>query len=140
MSKKKLMKTGVIAYFASLVPMLAIDAVWLTTMSKRFYAVRLGSLMAESAKLGPAVVFYLIYILGVTMLVVVPAVNDEWSFLRIFLLGALLGLVAYGTYDLTNQATLRDWPVIVTAVDLIWGSLLTAVVAIISTAITRALA
>ena len=134
------MKTGAIAYFASLIPMLAIDAVWLTAMSKRFYAVRLGSLMAESAKLGPAVVFYLIYILGVTTLVIVPAVNDEWSFLKIFLLGALLGLVAYGTYDLTNQATLRDWPVIVTVVDLIWGSLLTAVVAIISTAITRALA
>jgi uncharacterized membrane protein len=71
--------------------------------------------------------------------VAVPAVNDDWGFLKIFLLGALLGLVAYGTYDLTNQATLKEWPSIVTVVDLVWGSLLTGVVSIISVAITRAL-
>ena len=119
--------------------MLAIDAVWLATMSKRFYSTRIGSLLAESPRLGPAAVFYLIYILGVTCLVAVPAVNDEWSFLKVFLLGALLGLVAYGTYDLTNQATLKEWPLIVTLVDLVWGSLLTGVISVISVAVTRAI-
>lgn len=133
------MKTGVVAYFSALVPMLAIDAVWLATMSKRFYSTRIGSLLAESPRLGPAAVFYLIYILGVTCLVAVPAVNDEWSFLKVFLLGALLGLVAYGTYDLTNQATLKEWPLIVTLVDLVWGSLLTGVISVISVAVTRAI-
>ncbi len=132
------MKTGLIAYFSALVPMLAIDAVWLVTMSKRFYSVRIGSLMAESPRVVPAAIFYLVYILGVTILVAVPAVNDEWGFLKIFLLGALLGLVAYGTYDLTNQATLKEWPLIVTVVDLIWGSLLTGVISIISVAVTHA--
>lgn len=131
------MKKYIIAYVSFLIPMLAIDAVWLVTMSKRFYAVRLGSLMEGSPKLVPAAFFYLIYVLGPTILVVVRAVDNDLGFLEVFLLGALLGLVAYGTYDLTNQATLKNWPTIVTLVDLVWGSLLTGVVSIISVALTR---
>ena len=130
------MKTILIAYFASLLPMLAIDAVWLATMSKRFYKVRLGSLMAESPRLAPAGIFYLIYVLGITLLVVVPAVDNDTGFLKVFLLGVLLGLVAYGTYDLTNQATLKKWPVIVTLVDLAWGALLTGGVSVLSVYLT----
>jgi uncharacterized membrane protein len=117
--------------------MLAIDGVWLATMSKRFYAARLGSLMTASPRLAPAGVFYLLYALGITLLVAVPAVNDGTALLKVFAYGALLGLVAYGTYDLTNQATLKDWPVVVTVVDLVWGALLTGVVSIISVALTR---
>jgi uncharacterized membrane protein len=131
------MKTFFLAYVFFLVIMLAIDAVWLVTMSKRFYKPRIGELMADSPRVVPAVVFYLIYALGAALLVVVPAVNNDKGYLVVFLLGALLGLVAYGTYDLTNQATLKTWPTIVTAVDLAWGSLLTGVVSIISTALTR---
>lgn len=133
------MKTHIIAYVFVLLPMLAIDAVWLKTMSKRFYKVRIGSLMAESPRPVPAVFFYLIYVLGPTFLVVAPAVNDGTGYLKAFLLGALVGLVAYGTYDLTNQATLMEWPTIVTVVDLVWGALLTGVVSIISVAVTLAL-
>lgn len=130
------MKTILIAYASSLLPMLAIDAVWLATMSKRFYAARLGPLMAESPRLAPAGIFYLIYVLGITLLVVVPAVDHNTGFLKVLLLGALLGLVAYGTYDLTNQATLKKWPVIVTLVDLAWGALLTGGVSILSVYLT----
>jgi uncharacterized membrane protein len=131
------MKTFFVAYFTFLVPMLAIDGVWLVTMSKRFYAPRIGSLMAESPRLAPAVLFYLLYVLGPTILVVVPAFNDGTGYLKVFLLGALIGLIAYATYDLTNQATLKVWPTVLTAVDLVWGSLLTGVVSIISVSLTR---
>ena len=132
------MNRYVIAYFCFLLPMLAIDSVWLFTMSKRFYQARIGSLLADSPRLAPAVVFYLIYALGASILVVVRGVDNNSGFLEIFLLGALLGLMAYATYDLTNEATLLEWPVIVTIVDLIWGSLLTGVVSIIAVALTRA--
>lgn len=131
------MKRYVIAYFCFLIPMLAIDVVWLTTMSKRFYANKIGSLLADSPRLAPAGIFYLIYALGASILVVVRAVDGDSGFLEIFLLGALLGLFAYGTYDLTNQATLKEWPLVVTVVDLAWGALLTGVVSIIAVALTR---
>jgi uncharacterized membrane protein len=131
------MKTYVIAYFCFLLPMLAIDSVWLFTMSKRFYKTRIGSLLADSPRLAPAAIFYLIYAFGAAVLVVVRAVSNETGYLKVFGLGAILGLFAYATYDLTNQATLREWPVIVTVVDLIWGALLTGVVSIISVSLTR---
>ncbi|MBN2027096.1 MAG: DUF2177 family protein [Actinobacteria bacterium] len=132
------MKRYVIAYFCFLVPMLAIDVVWLFTMSKRFYSQQIGSLLADSPRLAPAGVFYLIYALGASILVVVRAVDAGSGYLEVFLWGALLGLFAYATYDLTNQATLKEWPTIVTVIDLIWGALLTGVVSIISVSLTRA--
>ena len=133
------MKRYVIAYFCFLIPMLAIDAVWLFTMSKRFYSNQIGNLLAESPRLAPAAAFYLIYALGASILVVVRAVDSGSGYLQVFLWGALLGLFAYATYDLTNEATLKEWPVIVTVVDLIWGSMLTGVVSIIAVALTRLL-
>jgi len=131
------MKRYVVAYFSFLLPMLAIDAVWLFTMSKSFYWTHIGSLLADSPRLAPAAVFYLIYALGASILVVVRTVGGGSGYLEVFLLGALLGLFAYGTYDLTNQATLKEWPMIVTVVDLVWGSLLTGVVSMISVSLTR---
>lgn len=131
------MKRYVIAYFSFLLPMLAIDAVWLSTMSKRFYATRIGSLLAPSPRLAPAGFFYLLYALAPTVFVVVRSVDDGSGYLEVVLLGALLGLFAYGTYDLTNQATLAEWPPLVTAVDLVWGALLTGVVSAIATSLTR---
>ena len=132
------MKTYIIAYFCFLIPMLAIDIVWLFTMSKRFYSTHIGSLLAESPRLAPAVLFYLIYAFGAAVLVVVRMVNNETGYLKTFLFGAILGVFAYATYDLTNQATLKEWPTVVTAVDLAWGGLLTGVVSIIAVSLTRA--
>ena len=132
------MKRYVIAYFCFLVPMLAIDIVWLFTMSKRFYSERIGTLLPDKPRLPAAGVFYLIYALGAAVLVVVRAVDAGSGYLEVFLWGALLGLFAYATYDLTNQATLKEWPTIVTVIDLIWGALLTGVVSIISVSLTRA--
>jgi uncharacterized membrane protein len=131
------MKEYVIGYFCFLIPMLAIDSVWLFTMSKRFYASRIGSLLADKPRLAPAAVFYLIYAFGATVLVVVRAVSNDTGYLKVFGLGAILGLIAYATYDLTNQATLKEWPTVVTAVDLVWGAALTGVVSIIAVSLTR---
>lgn len=122
------MKTFLVAYLSCLLVMLAIDAVWLAVMSKLFYPARIGHLLADKPSFLPAGVFYLVYVAGAAALVVVPAFNDASGYLKAFLYGALLGLVAYGTYDLTNQATLKDWPPLVTLVDLAWGALLTGAV------------
>lgn len=125
------MKNFIIGYIFSALSMLAIDAVWLTTMSQRFYKKHIGHLMAESPQLFAAGIFYAIYITGITVLVILPAVSGNKSLLSVFAMGALYGFAAYATYDLTNQATLKDWPVIVTIVDLLWGAVLSGAIACI---------
>ncbi|MCX6735162.1 MAG: DUF2177 family protein [Candidatus Peregrinibacteria bacterium] len=127
----------VISFFSALVSLLVIDGVWLTLMGKSFYAVKLGEMMSKNFQLLPAGIFYLIYAFGLTMLVIIPAIQGHFSLLKVFLFGALLGLVAYSAYDLSNQATLKNWPLIVTIVDLIWGSLLTGTVSVITVLITK---
>lgn len=114
------------AYLFSGVIMLAIDAVWLTLMADRLYRPQIGHLMrADGFAAVPAVAFYLIYLVGIVVLAQMPASHWSGAAWR----GAVLGFCAYATYDLTNQATLRDWPWLVTAVDLSWGTALTAIVA-----------
>ncbi len=131
------MQNILIGFVSSLVAMLAIDAVWLSTMAKTFYAKHIGHLMADSPNLAPAGVFYIIYTFALSVLVVAPAVHNESSFIKVFLLGALFGFSAYATYDLTNQATLKSWPTLVTVVDMLWGAVLTGVTAVIAFYITK---
>ena len=117
-----------IAYAATAVVFLALDAAWLTFMAERLYRPALGRLMLDRFELLPAVAFYLIYIVGVVVFAVLPGLESRrWT--TALGLGALLGLVAYATYDLTNQATLRDWPWRVTLADLCWGTFVTGVAA-----------
>lgn len=131
------MKLILLSFVASLLTMLIIDGAWLATMMKRFYAVRIGHLLSDSPQIFPVVVFYLVYALGLTMLVLLPAIEGNYSLMRLLLSGALFGLVAYGTYDLTNQATMKAWPLMVTIVDMIWGASLTGVVSVIAVYITK---
>jgi uncharacterized membrane protein len=112
-------------YLTSGLVMLPIDAVWLSLMAEPLYRAQLGHLMREGFLVAPAVAFYLLYLGGILLLAQMPAADRKGALWR----GAVFGLCAYGTYDLTNQATLRDWPMLVTVIDLIWGSVLTAVVA-----------
>jgi uncharacterized membrane protein len=130
------MKTALVAYFSALVVMLIMDGAWLSLMVKRYYAPRIGHLMG-TVRVGPAIVFYLLYALGMTILIVLPAVREQRESIRIFLNGALLGLMAYATYDLTNQATLKDWPTSMTVVDVAWGTLLTGTVCVVSSYIAK---
>ena len=114
-----------IAYVATAVVFLACDSIWLTR-AIGFYRNALGDLLAEKPNLGAAAVFYLLYVLGIVVLVVVPATrNGGWQ--SAMFLGGMLGLVAYATYDLTNLATLSRWSIPVTVADMAWGTILTAV-------------
>lgn len=117
--------------------MLAMDGVWLTSMMKPFYGKYIGHLLSGSVNFGAAGLFYILYGVGSLVLVVLPLLKSNGSLAQAFVLGALLGAVAYGTYDLTNQTTLRDWPWIVTIVDLAWGALLTGVASMAGLAAAR---
>jgi uncharacterized membrane protein len=115
-----------IAYAAMAVVFLTLDAIWLGTMAERLYRPAIGHLLRERFTFGPAVAFYLIYVAGVVVFVIAPALAERrWQ--SALGMGALLGLLAYATYDLTNQATLKDWPWRVTLADLCWGSFVTSV-------------
>jgi uncharacterized membrane protein len=117
--------------FASLI---ALDALWLTKISPKLYKEQIGHLMAEKPNLAAAGLFYVIYIIGVVIFVVQPAVEQK-SVMYALTRGALFGFVAYATFDLTSLAVLKDWPLKITVIDLIWGSTLTAGVSVIATAI-----
>lgn len=123
------MRTFLRRYLATLLPFLLLDALWLGRVAPAFYQSRLAHLLGPTPNLAAAAVFYLLYVVGVVALVVTPSLQEGVLF-RAALRGALFGLVAYATYDLTNLATLRDWPWIVTVVDMLWGTVLTAVSAL----------
>lgn len=120
-------KPFVIASLSSFLLLVVIDFIWLSNAINFLYRPKLGDLLADKPAIAPALVFYLLYGLGVALLVVRPAVNADSVFTALWT-GAVLGLVAYGTYDLTNQATLKGWSLTVTVVDMAWGSFVTAVV------------
>ena len=118
--------------------MTVLDAAWLGLIAPAFYKKHIGFIMAHNPKWIFAILFYLIFILGLTIFVVYPGWKNAESLVKIGLYGALFGLVTYATYDLTNQATLKNWPYVVTFVDLIWGTMLTAVVSVVAVTILRA--
>ena len=103
----------------------AIDFVWLTRIAQRFYQTHLGHLLREDPVVWAAVSFYALYLVGVVAFAVLPGL-EAGSVGRAAALGALFGLVAYATFDLTCAALFRDFPVVVVAVDLAWGTVLTA--------------
>lgn len=109
------------AYLATMAVFLALDAVWLSLMASRLYQPAIGHLMAPSVDWLAAALFYPLYILGLLVFAVRPALIEGRA-APALRLGALFGLIAYATYDLTNQATLRDWSWTVTMADLVWGA------------------
>lgn len=118
-------------YFIALSIFLAIDAAWLGIFAKNFYAKQIGFLMKNNINWIAAISFYFIFIVGVILFVVNPAIEKN-SYIHALLFGALFGLIAYATYDLTNLATIKDWPLLVTIIDLIWGATVTALVSTIT--------
>ena len=114
-----------IAYAVTAVVFLGVDYIWLSR-AMGFYRNSLGDLLAEKPNLLAAAAFYLIYFVGIVVFAVMPAAKTGgWA--SAILLGGLLGLVAYATYDLTNLATFSRWPLVVTVVDMVWGTFITAV-------------
>ena len=115
-----------IAYGVTAIVFLGLDYVWLAWVAKDFYARSLGPLMREAPDFMAAGVFYLFYVAGIVFFAAMPAESWKGALAR----GALLGLLAYGTYDMTNLATLKGWPWRMAAVDMAWGATLTALAAL----------
>lgn len=115
-------------YAAGLVVLFGLDLLWLGVIAKGFYRQQIGHLMRPDVQWLPALVFYLIYVAAIVVIVVMPALEKR-SLGRAILLGAFFGLAAYAAYDLTSLALIRDYPVTVALVDLLWGTTLSAVVA-----------
>ena len=124
----------VAAYLASFLSFMAMDACWLTLTQARLYKPAIGPLLAGKIDVLPAVLFYLIYLGGITALATVPSAR-EGGIPKAAITGAVLGFVAYATYDLTNAATLRMWSWRVTCADMAWGTLVTAVAAAVGCAV-----
>jgi uncharacterized membrane protein len=117
-----------IAYAAAALAMLGLDSIWLTVTANRLYRPILGDLMLDGFRLAPAFAFYALYLVGVLVFAIRPAfASRRWT--TALLNGALFGLFAYGTYDLTNQATLKVWSSTITLADMAWGATLTAIAA-----------
>ncbi|MFO7969058.1 MAG: DUF2177 family protein [Bacillota bacterium] len=115
-------------YAIAFVVFLVIDAIWLGLVAKNFYKNNIGHLMADKPNFIAAGVFYLIFIFGVVFFIYQGVVDENLP--KALLAGAIFGFMAYATYDLTNLATLKDWPINVTIIDLIWGTFLSSTMTI----------
>jgi uncharacterized membrane protein len=133
------MRTCGVAWVATALVFLGLDAVWLRLSASLLYRPLLGVLLRDDFALAPAALFYLIYTIGIVVFAISPVLpSGQWT--EAGLRGLFLGLFGYAVYDLTNQATLRNWPVTITVADLVWGTLLTAVAAIAGFLAARAVA
>lgn len=125
-------------YAIALPVFFAIDMVWLGLVAKNLYAKQIGGLLKENVNWVAAIIFYLIFIAGLVLFVILPAVEKGlWS--QALLYGAFFGFVCYATYDLTNLAVAKDWPLSITIIDLIWGTALGALVSVITYLVSKKL-
>jgi uncharacterized membrane protein len=124
-----------ILYLATLFVMLILDVLWLKGVAQSFYKSHLGDLL--EFRLTPAIIFYLIYAAGI---LVFASASEQEHWLNVTLYASLLGFLAYATYDLTNMATLRNWPLSLTVIDILWGTFNTALSATLGWRIAKAFA
>lgn len=123
-------------YLLTLVPFVALDALWLGLIAPQFYRAQIGHLMAEQVIWPAAVLFYALFIAGMVFFVTGATIRSG-DLGQALVRGALFGFITYATYDLTNQATLRDWPILMTVVDMAWGTTLGALTALGATWLGR---
>ena len=134
-ARRRLMQY-LLAYFITAIIFLGIDFVWLGLVATKFYKSQIGVLMKDQPNLAVAAIFYLVYVVGLIIFAVAPALKEEsWQHALFF--GALFGLFAYATYDFTNLATLKGWPVKVVVVDVLWGTTLSGIASLGGYLITR---
>ena len=126
------------AYVVTLIVFLCLDFIWLGFIAKDFYGSQLENFMRVNINYAAAIIFYIIYVGGIIFFAVEPALAES-SWIRAAVNGAILGLIAYGTYDLTNFATLKNWPLNISLVDMFWGSCLTCLSSVIGFFITKSL-
>lgn len=118
-------------YLITVVVFFLVDIVWLGFISKNLYKKYMGDLMAPNVNWTAAIVFYLLFIAGLVFFVINPAIEKE-SLRYALLVGGFFGLITYSTYDLTNLSTLKDWPINITIIDIIWGTILNSATAAIT--------
>jgi uncharacterized membrane protein len=130
------LKTLALSYALTTLVFFAIDLVWLGVVAKGLYGRYLGSFLAPNVNWTAAIIFYLLFIVGIFIFAIIPAV-EKGSVNHAIIYGALFGFFTYATYDLTNLATLKDWPLPIVFIDIAWGSVLTALVSLAGYHITR---
>lgn len=123
-------------YIVSLSVFLGIDFLWLGFIARKLYQKYLGYIMTDKIVWGAAIFFYLIFIGGLTFFVIEPALKDKGTLYALYA-GAFFGFIAYATYDLTNLATIKNWPLVVTILDLIWGAFISGITALITAVIIK---
>ncbi len=133
------MSNYIYAFLLSFGSMTVLDAAWLGLVAPAFYKKHIGFIMADKPNWVAAAAFYVLYVVGVTIFVVYPGWKNLDSLVKIAGMGALFGLVTYATYDLTNHATLKNWPLVVTIVDMCWGTVLTAAVSVVAVSLLKAI-
>jgi uncharacterized membrane protein len=129
-------KEALVLYGITLAVFFLIDMIWLGLVAKGFYRRHLGAFLSPNVRWGAAILFYLLFVVGLLAFVVRPAIL-RGAPLEALLFGALFGLICYATYDLSNMATIKGWPLIVTVVDLVWGTVLGGAISFLSTVIGR---
>jgi len=120
-------KTVVISYLLTFIVFLAVDLVWLGFIAKDLYRKYLGDFLSSKVNWPAAFIFYIIFVIGIFIFAIYPAVSKD-SVYSAILLGALFGFFTYATYDMTNLATLKGWPLPIVIIDIIWGAILSAIV------------
>jgi len=118
-------------FFVAFIIFLVIDMLWLTVIAKNLYSKYLGYLMTDKVNFAAAFIFYILFIIGLLVFVINPGLESK-SLLKTVGLASLFGLITYATYDLTNLATIKNWPLNITIIDLIWGTTLSTLVSLIS--------
>lgn len=122
---------GIIVYAIAFIVFLVIDLLWLGLIANNLYQKYLGYLMAEKVNWTAALIFYAMFIFGIVYFVIYPSLANN-DFNGLLIRAALFGLLTYATYDLTNLATIRDWPLTITIIDLIWGTSLSTMVSVVT--------
>ena len=118
-------------YAIALPVFFAIDMFWLGVVARDFYRAQIGSLLKVDVNWTAAIIFYLLFLVGLVLFVILPATEKgSWTYALVY--GALFGFIAYATYDLTNLATLKEWPLLISVVDMAWGAVLAASVSTVT--------
>lgn len=128
----------IISYILTALVFFAIDIVWLGVVAQKLYAHYLGKFLTDQVNWTAAIIFYLIFIVGIFIFAILPSV-EKGSMMNAAIYGGLFGFMAYATYDLTNLATLKNWPLEIVFIDLAWGTVLTGIVSVAGFLIVRAL-
>jgi uncharacterized membrane protein len=126
----------IVSYLFTMAVFFLIDLLWLGLIAKNIYRKYLGDLMSDTVNWAAAILFYLLFIAGIFVFVIYPSVEKQ-SATKALLSGAFFGLISYATYDLTNYATLKGFPLNIVVIDLIWGTVLTSIVSISGYYITK---